>query len=273
VFLGDSDELGRYRFLRGHWSLPRILSAFEAPSVICVLREPRTRLLSQYAYWRSWSDDDHAGWAPFEASLLARGSLGGFAQHRSAASVVDNLAARLILGQHPCIPTSGFIAQEDVQRVAADVIDALERLGYVDVVERGDAVYTDLEAWFGSPLEQVRLNETDVTKGMPIDVDDLLDPKTLAEVSARCAVDLIVWQHIVETWGITPLDARALGDGTFGAALVRLAVHSQPTTSQPATADAEHAQTSRRRFSSGRMRGLAEPVRARWRGSATSPRR
>lgn len=263
VFLGEADDLRGYRFLRGHWSLPMILSAFEPSDVVCVLREPRTRLLSQYTYWRSWNDDQHASWAPFEASLLARRSLGEFARNSSAASVIDNLASRLILGHHPRIPSSGIIEADDVQRVAADAIDALDRLGYVDVVERGESLYTDLEAWFGSPLVRVRLNETDVTKGMAIDLDDLLDPQTLAEVSARCAVDLIVWQHVVETRGMTPLDAAALGDATYGTALVRLATRARAATPSAASTD-DLRRTTRLRTAAGRLHRLVERFRVWW---------
>ena len=139
VFLGDPTEFRRYRYMEGHWSLPTILAGFDPDDVACILREPRSRYLSQYTFWRSWGDDQHAVWDPFDASLYSRRALGEYASAVEIACISDNLATRLILGPHSLIPPDGPIRPEHVDTVARHACTQLDRIGFVDVIERGEA--------------------------------------------------------------------------------------------------------------------------------------
>ena len=222
VFLGDPADFRRFRYMEGHWALPTMLAGFEPDEVACILREPRARYLSQYTFWRSWGPDMHDQWEPFDMAKHARRRLGEYAAMAETACISDNLATRLVLGPHPLVPLDGPIATTDIDVVAAAACDELDRIGHVDVVERGDATYTTLERWFGSPLSRERLNETDLDRGQPVDVADLLEPRTLALLNDRSAADLQLWHHTIAKHEPSATAARSLADTTFAAALGRI---------------------------------------------------
>lgn len=229
VFLGDPAAFRRFRYMEGHWSLPTILAGFDPEDVACILREPRARYLSQYTFWRSWGDDQHEVWTPFDTSLLSRRPLSEYASSAQAACISDNLATRLILGSHPLIPADGHIAAIDIDAVARDACDQLDRIGHVDVIERGEATYVALEDWFGSPLSRERLNETNHDLGERVDIDDLLDRRTIALVNDRSAADLQVWHHVVAQRDTSATAARSLADTSYGVSLAKIAaVHAVP---------------------------------------------
>lgn len=235
VFLGDPTEFRRYRYMEGHWSLPTILAGFDAADVACILREPRSRFLSQYTFWRSWGDDQHAVWAPFDTSLLSRRPLSEYASSEQAACISDNLATRLILGPHSLIPPDGPIRPEHIDTVARHACTQLDRLGFVDVIERGEATYVALEEWFGSPLSRERLNETQHDQGEPVDLDDFTDRRTQALVNDRSAADLQVWHHVFERRQGAGAPARPLADAAYGSAVAKIVVrHAQPRPGEPA---------------------------------------
>lgn len=232
VFLGDPTEFRRYRYMEGHWSLPTMLAGFDPDDVACVLREPRSRYLSQYTFWRSWGDDQHAVWDPFDASLYSRRTLGEYASAAQIACISDNLATRLILGPHSLIPPDGPIRAEHIDTVARHACTQLDRIGFVDVIERGEATYLALEEWFGSPLSRERLNETQLDRGERVDLDDLMDRATQALVNDRSAADLQVWHHVFATreYGT----GRSTADASYGAALAKIAVqHARPADAEP----------------------------------------
>jgi hypothetical protein len=239
VFLGDPAEFRRYRYMEGHWSLPTILAGFDPEDVACILREPRSRFLSQYTFWRSWEDAQHEVWHPFDTSLLSRRPLAEYASADRAACISDNLATRLILGPHPLIPADRAIAAADIDAVARDACAALDRIGHVDVIERGEDTYVALEAWFGSPLSRERLNETQLDRGEPVDLDDLVDRPTQALVNDRSAADLQVWHHVIERRGTPHTAARSVADASYSSTVGRIAVrHAAP---RPAPVEPEPA--------------------------------
>ncbi len=229
VFLGDPSEFRRYRYMEGHWSLPTILAGFDADDVACILREPRARYLSQYTFWRSWGDDQHEVWRPFDASLASRRPLSEYASDPAIACISDNLVCRLVLGQHPLIPADGHIAADDVDAVAAAACEQLDRIGHVDIIERGEATYEALQTWFGSPLSRERLNETQLDRGERVDLDDLADRRTIALVNDRSAADLQVWHHVAGARSSSASAVRTLADTSFAASLTKIAVqHARP---------------------------------------------
>lgn len=229
VFLGDPAEFRRYRYMEGHWSLPTILAGFDPEDVACILREPRARYLSQYTFWRSWGDGQHEVWHPFDASLASRRPLSDYASDRSIACISDNLVTRLILGPHELIPNDDHIPPGDVDAAAAAACEQLDRIGFVDVIERGEDTYVALEEWFGSPLSRERLNETQLDRGERVDLDDLCDRRTLSLVNDRSAADLQVWHHVASKRTPSATTTRSLADTSFAASLTKIAVeHARP---------------------------------------------
>jgi hypothetical protein len=243
VFLGGPHELQGYDYMEGHWSLPTILAAFDPADVVCVVREPRARLLSHYTFWRSWPQWMHDLWAPYDAAAFAQRRLSEFLSDPRAAHQADNLCTRLLLGEHPLAPPDGFL--RDPEAAAAAACARVDALGYADVLERGADMYAGLEAWFGSPLSRERLNETDLTDGEPVDIADFTDRATLELLQARTAADRVLWQHVAERRGLQVAAAADLADSVFAATFGRIiAEHAAPASptgdpaeSQPSPAD------------------------------------
>lgn len=235
VFLGSDTDLQGYDYMEGHWSLPSILAAFEPADVVCIVREPRARLLSHYTFWRSWPPFMHELWEPYRAAEHAQRPLSEFLSDPAVAHQADNLCTRLLLGEHPLAPLDGFISDPDA--AAAEACARIDSLGYADVLERGADMYAGLEAWFGSPLSRERLNETDLSGGEPVDIGDFTARPTMELVHARTAADRLVWTHVATRRGLAAGAAADLADSVFAASVGRIvAEHSQPVvaTSPPA---------------------------------------
>ena len=161
-------------------------------------------------------------------------ALSAYCREPAIAHQADNLVTRLLLGPHPLIPNDAHIRGADIDAVAGEACRRLDQLGFVDVLERGDDVYRDLETWFGSPLDRQRLNETDLAFGPPVDLVDLADPTTLALVDDRNASDLQIWLHVADRRGLGTRRARALADSAFGAAIAKVAIaHARPAERDP----------------------------------------
>jgi 2-polyprenyl-3-methyl-5-hydroxy-6-metoxy-1,4-benzoquinol methylase len=222
VFLGDPAELAGYRYMEGHWTLPTVLGGFAPDDVACVLREPRSRFLSHYTFWRSWPESSHELWEPYRIARLAGQPLSAYATDDRVAHQSDNLATRLILGPHPLVPVGGFIADAHGDALAEEACAQLDELGFVDVLERGDEVYAAFEQWCGESLARTRLNETDQAGGEPVDVDDLVDPATARLVEARNRIDLVIWHHVAQRRGLDERTARSLADSTCEATRERV---------------------------------------------------
>ena len=236
ILLDDRADLSGYRYMEGHYALPTIEQGFDLADVVCVLREPRARFLSHYTFWRSWGPELRDQWLPYDVPRTARESLVDYCHDPAAAHQTDNLIARLIIGPHPMIPAGAMIAVADQGALIELGIERLDALGFVDVLERGESTFDALEAWFGSPLERSRLNETDLDDGPPLDVADLTDPAAQAALDQRTAIDQVLWQHVATRRGLSTQEARLLGDQTFAASLDRLVERTHDRTARPGVA-------------------------------------
>lgn len=81
-------SLGQYRAVCGHFSLSTLSQITDRSFIATVLREPRTRLLSLYVYWRVSGIDDLV--APYRATEHAQRPLSEFLSEPLLAPVVDN---------------------------------------------------------------------------------------------------------------------------------------------------------------------------------------
>ncbi|MCB0994409.1 MAG: hypothetical protein KDB21_04920 [Acidimicrobiales bacterium] len=223
VFRGDARELRAHRLVAGHFTLPTLLAAFEPADVAVIVREPRARLVSQYAYWRTLTEDEHRSWGQYQAARVAQRPLGEFVRTAHIAHVTDNLALRLVLGPHPLVPVHDFIADTDIDELVDQAWSALESLGHLDLLERGADVFDALARWLGASLHVGRRNVTEVEDAPSVDLADLGSAATIAAVHDRSAADLELWHRIAARRGISARGARALADTTATARLLALA--------------------------------------------------
>lgn len=194
VFLGAPDELARYDVVLGHFSATHLRHGRRAADVATVLREPESRLLSHYTYWRSWTEEEHASWDPYDGSRrAARLPWELFLTDETVASQTDNIAARLLLDPHPLVPRGSFIRREDRAAVARDALAVLAGLGFVDVVEHAEACWERLADWCGLHLDIGRDNVTDADAGPPVDWSRSSTRSAAKALSARTAIDRQLW--------------------------------------------------------------------------------
>ena len=214
VFTGDPDDLRGYDVILGHFALSSLVSGRSPEDVAALFREPRARLLSLYTYWRSWPEDFHASWDPYDGSRRATDSgWADFLADERIAAQTDNAATRLLVGPHPSIPADGFIT--DVESVTSDARAVLATLGHVDAIERGPACWSGLATWLGAPLDVGHHNAT--SSASSFDPEQYADRDALRRLDARTSIDAVVWRAALERWGVTPAEAAALADETVAA--------------------------------------------------------
>ncbi|MEM9515796.1 MAG: hypothetical protein AAGA42_13170 [Actinomycetota bacterium] len=178
----------------GHYSLASLRHGRTNSDIVCVLREPRARLLSLYTFWRSWTPAQHAAWDPYDSSRrAAHAALDATLGDPVLASQVDNVAARLLLAGDERVPTDGPIDEADHGALADEALSRLAALGHVDTVEAGDAGWSRISTWVGADLVVDRHNVT--PPGASIDSDDLDAASAAIE---RCtAIDQRLWRAVV----------------------------------------------------------------------------
>lgn len=120
----------------GHIALSTILSRYPHAKLLTILREPRSRVLSLFLYWRSRSGDEnvarYGGWG--ERIVISRRPLSDFLDHPEIACLTDNMLTRMLLWPHPQIPDAGFIDPRDDTDLLEAARAALDRFDFVDLV-------------------------------------------------------------------------------------------------------------------------------------------
>jgi hypothetical protein len=188
--------LGKYPVVSGHFSLVTLAQVSAPERIATVLRDPRARLLSHYTYWR-YSSGLREMWGGYPPMLEALRPLEEFLAEPRIAQATDNLVCRMLLPGDSRIPSHDFIAEHDVQAVAADAIAVLATFGYVGVVEQPDAMWSGLSAFFGVKLEGRHDNAT-ASEGSSSEIPAMtlsMHPATLGLINARSAADLLVYAH------------------------------------------------------------------------------
>src|SRR6202012_4677450 len=115
-------------------------------------REPVSRLLSHWIYWRRMSQGNlgiFGSWA--DLMRVSQSPLHEFLSAPALACQMDNVAVRLLLWPHPLIPNDDFIAAENDDALVRQALEALDRFALVGLYE--DKGSTALfEAFLGGPL-------------------------------------------------------------------------------------------------------------------------
>jgi hypothetical protein len=217
----DLQSLAAYAAVSGHFCLETLLRVAPASSVATVLREPRSRLLSLFAYWRL--EPGPGPWSPYAASEQALRPIDEFLQEPRLAPSIDNIACRMLLNGHSDISSRELIASADVAEIAALAVARLDTLGYVGILETGDAVWSDLSRFFGATLLPTQTNVTHARA----DADGpsstaTVTGETLSLIEQRTAADSIVYRHGLARIGIGQAESQDLIDTAFASQLTRL---------------------------------------------------
>ncbi|MBV9364046.1 MAG: hypothetical protein JOY89_07390 [Solirubrobacterales bacterium] len=220
----DVDAMSRSGVVSGHFCLHTLMRVAPPESIATVLREPRSRLLSLYAFWRltpGWDERLNPG-RPYDHALRA---LDEFLAEPQIAPAVDNAVCRILLSGNgdPRIPEFDFISPEHLASVAADAIDRLDQLGFVGVLEHGQGIWEGLSRFFGVRLEPTRENMTASAgdAGAALPIQEPISCRTLDLFNARTAADALVYTHALMPER-SEVEARRIRNSSFAAQLVRL---------------------------------------------------
>lgn len=145
----------------GHLARSTLLSlAGGRGRMMTVVREPMSRLLSHWLYWRSYDDTRlalYGGWG--RCIALSRETLSNFSMRPEIACATDNPLLRMLLWPHPLIPNGGFINACHDDALLSEAIDHLSHFDFVGSVENPHLMST-LSAWLDSaypPSARIRL--------------------------------------------------------------------------------------------------------------------
>jgi hypothetical protein len=254
-------ELGGYRAVSGHFALDTLLQITDAASVATVLREPRARLLSLYLYWRVPGIGD--SWAPHKTPEHAHRPLREFLAEPELAGVIDNQVCRMLLHGDARLGAPGFVDSADIESLAADAIGRLDELGFVGVLELGEAVWDGLGGMFDVTLKPNAVNATEDHGALiPIGPNErLMTAEALELLEQRNAADLLVYDHALARAGLDARERRLLTDGAFASQLVKLGDLIGRSAAQAADR-VEQVE---------RLRGEAELERGRWQAAVALP--
>lgn len=133
--------------IAGHIALSTILSRYPRAKLLTVMREPRSRIVSHFLYWRMFDDytiAKYGDWGKYIA--FSRLSLGDFLSQPEIACQIDNVFTRMLLWPHPQIPDADFIDPRhdvDLLKVALTALDRFDHAGVVS----NPALFHDLSTW------------------------------------------------------------------------------------------------------------------------------
>ena len=113
-------------FVTGHLAYSTLIRGLPAARFMTVLREPRSRILSLWMYWRSMSDEEVSLFGAWRRVIrLTRQPFIEFLNRPEAACQTDNVYVRMLLWPHPLIPDDGFIDSASDGRLASEAAERL----------------------------------------------------------------------------------------------------------------------------------------------------
>lgn len=199
IYLSPDAMPGDADLIAGHIGYASLRRRFPTAQLVTVLREPFSRILSHWLFWRGNTEEMLAPWGSWADRV--RHSYRPLAQFLSMpmlACQIDNLAVRMLLSPHPLIPIDGFIDPRHDRQLLAGARDRLRRFSLVDVVENPKLGHR-LQKWLRRPLSVERRNETGGIPGplrRPLAGELTLEAVDL--LSARSRLDLELWRAVTQ---------------------------------------------------------------------------
>ena len=182
----------------GHFSPGSTMQRFPDADHITTLRNPRSRVVSQWFHSRSLSEFDLRHWGTL--AIAARLARLPFAEHLQQAMIapnVDNTITRFLTWPHPLVQPSGFIDERHDDELFAAAMDRLDRFAHVDVVEN-PTFMSELGLWLGSDLRDTRANERlSVPRNRRCDLGTELSASTVDLLDHRTRIDQRIWSTVV----------------------------------------------------------------------------
>ena len=216
--LPDPERLREVDAASGHYALSTLSVGFDPADIVLLLREPRSRLLSLYEYWRGLPptlSDRSRTWSVTEVARDL--DVDDWLHDRRSAYQTDNVVLRTLLDGHRSIPVDDFMSSEQLAELTPLAVRAARSIGWVDVVERGDEMWSGLSRRIGRPLDRSSVNATARRADLPTDLAALFSDRTV-EAMYRCTVaDSAIWEASAIRRKV--LEPRLLAERTWTARL------------------------------------------------------
>ncbi len=160
IFLQAANLPESADYITGHVSFSSLRQRYSTAQYVTFFREPITRIVSFWLFWRSWTDEQLGNWGEFgKLVALARNPLEHFLAQKELAVQFDNLYVRMLLWPHPLLPEDDLIDPRHDAKLRRDATKLLSGFSYTDVVENPELA-RNLETWLGRPFEYAHVNET-----------------------------------------------------------------------------------------------------------------
>lgn len=181
----------------GHMAASTLRATYPTGRFMTSLREPISRLMSYWTYWRSYTDADLEGSGSWGDIIRngGRQKLASFLADPDLACQTDNVVTRMLLWPHKLIPDGDFIDPAHDEALLREARAKLRAFDFVDIVELPDR--SALATWLGKKLGQSRANETKpVPAALRSQLHQELTPQALDRLDACSRLDLELWRLI-----------------------------------------------------------------------------
>jgi hypothetical protein len=223
VHLTHGDLPADADFIGGHFSLHTLETRYPSARLLTVVREPTSRLLSHWAFWRSAPPGGNRSWGEWaKYTGIAREPLEEFLTRPEIACQTDNVLARMLLFPHAAISSSSFIVEACDDFIIQACIQKLDRFSFTGVLE-DTGLWTKLSAYVGRSVSEKREK---VTRPTPSEfrthLAEALSYKNWEIMQKRSRLDLRLWVAILNKTA-PEFDAAALRERTFVQTALRCA--------------------------------------------------
>ena len=219
-------------FVTGHLAYSTLIRGLPAARFMTVLREPRSRILSLWMYWRSMSDEEVSLFGAWRRVIrLTRQPLIEFLNHPEAACQTDNVYVRMLLWPHPLIPDDGFIDSASDGRLASEAAGRLKTFDFADVIEN-PRLEDNVRAFLTRPFVYRRANETPLMPSeLRVPLEEELTGEALLLLDHRSRLDRELWRAVAAE-RIAGAELTALSDDTFRRTVTRYAALMCPSSNR-----------------------------------------
>jgi hypothetical protein len=207
--------------LTGHMAYSTLIQGRPAARFMTVLREPRSRILSQWMFTLSISDEALRPWGVVWGRhvRMMRVALFEYLNHPEFAYCTDNIAVRMLLWPHPLIPDDGFIDSASDERLTSEAAARLKAFDFADVIEN-PRLEDNVRAFLARPFVYRRVNETVVGSELSVALEEELTGEAMLLVEHRSRLDRELWRAVAAE-RIAGVDLTILSDDTFRRTVTR----------------------------------------------------
>lgn len=199
LFLSHKEIPKGKNFLFGHIAFSNIKKSYNNAHVFTIIRNPFSRILSLWTFWRSKPDGLESDIGTYAENVyLSRRSLESFLRNTSIAAQTDNVVARMLLWPHSLVPDDDFIDDRHLAEIVSLSLSRLNEFGFVDIYENRNLI-KNFQDWLGHSLDVKLYNETCPVPNQYRSTMQLeLTPECCRLMRERTLVDQAIWESVAE---------------------------------------------------------------------------